>query len=358
MKKLNFAILLSIFLCWNNAQAEDIFGNSELEFVTEDETVSEDTSWRRKDDEDNKFLSSFLSSKITASTAKNINDAEKIFCYTVDYAPADYKGYLINDLALKGSCGEISETGKSLFKNTLFNNNSAYSNNIESCNISPKIMLRFVNGIDYTDVLLSTTKWFQFDTVDEENLVAMYSFTLKVGNGTQNDASIASTVKQVALTYTDSAVDSLISSNYVKAPVFSAWWGSGSENSPCVSPTEEAGFAAALLAALTTGTNAVSSSSVEINIKIEYDWGSVFNNDNPYDFFNGTVKVQGVDTPITGSTVYSKTNEKTVTYKDLAVEALGAIDAAFQTSAEEKLEQEEDYEYTMILSFESVSKNQ
>ena len=156
MKKLNFAILLSIFLCWNNAQAEDIFGNSELEFVTEDETVSEDTSWRRKDDEDNKFLSSFLSSKITASTAKNINDAEKIFCYTVDYAPADYKGYLINDLALKGSCGEISETGKSLFKNTLFNNNSAYSNNIESCNISPKIMLRFVNGIDYTDVLLST----------------------------------------------------------------------------------------------------------------------------------------------------------------------------------------------------------
>lgn len=196
----------------------------------------------------------------------------------------------------------------------------------------------------------TSTKWFQFDTADEENLVAMYSFTLKVGNGAQNDASIASTVKQVALTYTDSAVDGLISSNYVKAPMFSAWWGTGTEGSPCVTPTEEAGFAAALLSALTTGTNAVSSSSVEINIKIEYDWGSVFNYENPYNFFNGTVNVQGVATQITGSTIYSGNQ----TYKDLAIQALGAIDAAFQTAAEESRE-EVDYEYTMILNFESVS---
>jgi flagellar basal body-associated protein FliL len=194
------------------------------------------------------------------------------------------------------------------------------------------------------DPATTTTKWFQFDTADPENLVAKYSFTLSVGD---NNAKLSESLKQVKLTYTDSAVDDLISRNYVKAPMFSAWWGTATEASPCVTPTAEAGFAAALLSALTTGTNAVTGSSVKIYIKIEYDWGSVFNNLNPYEFFNGTVN----DTPITGSTIYSGNQ----TYKDLAIEALGAIDNAFQTAAEESSEVSADYEYTMILNFESVS---
>lgn len=200
------------------------------------------------------------------------------------------------------------------------------------------------------------TKWFQFDTVDKENLVAKFSFTLSVGD---TSAKLSETLKQVSLTYTvtypdstdstkdnDVDVDSLITKGYVKAPMFSAWWGSKTESSPCVTPTEEDKFADALFNALTSGTNAVASSSVTINIKIEYDWGSVFNYDNPYYFFNGNITVENKETPITGSTVYSKTDEKTVTYKDLAIEALGDIEEAFKN---------QDTKYTMILNFESVS---
>lgn len=221
--------------------------------------------------------------------------------------------------------------------------------------VSGKQNINFGSPIDESGNAINNdaTNWFQFDTADPENLVAIYYFDLWVGNGTENDASIASTVKQVKLTYTDSAVDSLISSNYVKAPVFSAWWGDGTEGSPCVTPTEEAGFATALKTALTTTeSTAVSSSSVKIYIKIEYDWGSVFNKKNPYEFFNSVSS---------GSVTYSDNNtpdDETddITYKDLAIDALGAIDAAFQTAAELKDEPNSGYEYTMVLNFESVAE--
>ena len=99
---------------------------------------------------------SFLNNRIPESTAKNINKAEKVFCYTVDYAPAGYEGYVINDLAVKGACGELSQIGKDLIKKSVFDNNSLYSNSKDSCSISPKIMLRYVYGPDYTDVLFSS----------------------------------------------------------------------------------------------------------------------------------------------------------------------------------------------------------
>lgn len=99
---------------------------------------------------------SFLNNRIPESTARNIKKAEKVFCYTVDYAPAGYDGYTINDLAIKGACGELSQTGKDLIKNSVFDNNSLYSTSKDNCNISPKIILRYVYGPDYTDVLFSS----------------------------------------------------------------------------------------------------------------------------------------------------------------------------------------------------------
>jgi hypothetical protein len=56
-----------------------------------------------------KSLSSFISSRLPVSAAKNIEKAEKVFCYTVDYPSADYTGYVVNDMAITGSCGELSK---------------------------------------------------------------------------------------------------------------------------------------------------------------------------------------------------------------------------------------------------------
>lgn len=109
-----------------------------------------------KEDNSNKVLSSFISSRIPLAAANNIEKAEKVFCYTVDYAPADYNGYIINDLAITGSCGELSEKGRKLVKDTILHSSSLYSTSTERCDIAPKIMLRYIHGIDSTDILLSS----------------------------------------------------------------------------------------------------------------------------------------------------------------------------------------------------------
>ena len=103
-----------------------------------------------------KNLSSFISSRLPASAAKNIEKAEKVFCYTVDYHSAEYTGYTINDLAITGSCGELSNDGIEIVKKAVMSNAMAFSTASDNCNIAPKIMLRYFNGIDSTDVLYSS----------------------------------------------------------------------------------------------------------------------------------------------------------------------------------------------------------
>lgn len=154
MRKLYITLIMSVLLPFANAyaQTDDLFD------IDDDDALSAAKADAKQEQqpENSAFLSSFLSNRLPAATVRNINKAEKVFCYTVDYAPADYEGYLINDLALTGSCGELSAEGKDVIKQFLFNNNSLFSNNMDKCNISPKIMLRYIHGVDYTDVLISS----------------------------------------------------------------------------------------------------------------------------------------------------------------------------------------------------------
>jgi len=125
---------------FGDGSAEDVFSSAESEPAENKQVAA---------------VSSFLSNRIPESTARNINKAEKVFCYTVDYAQAGYDGYTINDLALKGACGELSQTGRDLIKKSVLDNNLLYSTSKDNCSISPKIILRYVYGADYTDVLFS-----------------------------------------------------------------------------------------------------------------------------------------------------------------------------------------------------------
>ena len=114
MKKLCMILLLGVLLPFGNAfaQGDDLFDIDEEDSLSGSKVTAE----QNKKADNNSFLSSFLSNRLPASTARNINKAEKVFCYTVDYAQGDYEGYLIDDLAITGSCGELSEEGKNVIK--------------------------------------------------------------------------------------------------------------------------------------------------------------------------------------------------------------------------------------------------
>lgn len=157
MKKTIF-LLTAALICGTMQQVyaadddfEDGLGAGDL-FADEENATIQNS---KQEQQSTKTLSAFISSRIPASSAKNIENAEKVFCYTVDYAAADYTGYTIDDLAITGSCGELSNEGRNLIKDMVLNNNLVFSTAKDACNINPRILLRYINGIDSTDVLFS-----------------------------------------------------------------------------------------------------------------------------------------------------------------------------------------------------------
>lgn len=104
---------------------------------------------------DDKVLSTFLSSRLPAAAARNIEKAEKVFCYTVSYADSQDESYTLNGMSIKGSCGELSANGKKLFNDALWHNTTVFSGSMDNCKIEPKLMLQYIYGPDSTDVLIS-----------------------------------------------------------------------------------------------------------------------------------------------------------------------------------------------------------
>lgn len=153
-----YLIFLMCLLAAASAKAQEAFlDDMGLDFDTaESASESSSAAIQEEPSDSGKALSSFISSRLPASAAKNIEKAEKVFCYTVDYPSAEYNGYKINDLAITGFCGELSKDGIEVAKKAILNNGMAFSTASESCNIAPKIMFRYFNGIDSTDVLFSS----------------------------------------------------------------------------------------------------------------------------------------------------------------------------------------------------------
>ena len=151
-----WGFLIFCFLLPHTVQGAE---NSDLEedYETEDflETEAKEDVQIDKDTSLN-ILSEFLSQNITGATALPIKKAEKVFCYLVDYAEKGFEGYMLNGLAIKGYCGELSKDGQVLVSSSLLNNSLAFSKSKTECRIAPKIVLRYVYGVDYTDVLLSS----------------------------------------------------------------------------------------------------------------------------------------------------------------------------------------------------------
>lgn len=87
----------------------------------------------------------------------NIENSEQVFCYEVSSKPAEFSGYTLNSTAITGFCGVIKPEVKKIILNDLFKSNKNVLFNVrEECVIRPRILLRFIRGIDATDVLLSS----------------------------------------------------------------------------------------------------------------------------------------------------------------------------------------------------------
>lgn len=98
-----------------------------------------------------------ISSAIGQSALENITNAEQVFCYQITNRPDNYTGYTLDGMAIVGFCGIINNELKTMITSELFMNpNNIIFDVTENCIISPKIMLRFVRGVDATDVLLSS----------------------------------------------------------------------------------------------------------------------------------------------------------------------------------------------------------
>ena len=98
-----------------------------------------------------------ISSAIGSSALNNITGSEQVFCYQIANKPENYTGYTIDGMAIVGFCGVINQDLQTLIKSELMMNpNNILFDVTENCVIRPQIMLRFVRGIDATDVLLSS----------------------------------------------------------------------------------------------------------------------------------------------------------------------------------------------------------
>lgn len=112
-------------------------------------------AWRRQDGERLVVLQS-ISDSVGQAGMSNITGAEQVFCYQVENRPAGYTGYTINGMAVTGFCGVLNAELRDMIVKQFFANEENISPVPEKCIIRPKLMLRFVRGVDITDVLLSS----------------------------------------------------------------------------------------------------------------------------------------------------------------------------------------------------------
>lgn len=152
MKKICFYVFCSLFLLGaQNSLAQTTDGV--------DSFKQDKNAWRRKEEiqkETKKEIVQKIKDTVSIHALNNITESEQIFCYTVEKAAKDYTGYTLDGMAITGFCGMLGPKDKDLFIGELLAKDESTSNVVAKCMIEPKVMLRFVKGVDYTDILLSS----------------------------------------------------------------------------------------------------------------------------------------------------------------------------------------------------------
>jgi hypothetical protein len=135
-----------------------------LAFSTVSASAQEDTqafqsdsnAWRRTPEPQGPQITPYMKDSIPPLALKNILEAETAFCYTVTPASPDFDGYTLDGYALTGFCGILPPQERDLFINNYLETDLNTSTVLSSCYVQPRIMLRFIRGVDYADVLYSS----------------------------------------------------------------------------------------------------------------------------------------------------------------------------------------------------------
>lgn len=113
-------------------------------------------AWRRQEaPQDTLTVTPRMKNTISAPSLLNITGAEQAFCYTVEMPQEGYTGYTIDSMAVTGFCGILSKPEMDLFIREFLSKDENVSNVVDQCVIKPRVLLRFMRGVDYSDVLFS-----------------------------------------------------------------------------------------------------------------------------------------------------------------------------------------------------------
>lgn len=116
-----------------------------------------DNAWQRDNGSAQvKMLPQFekLSGKMAMN---NIVNAEQVFCYEVFPNAKNFNGYTLDGFPIRGFCGVLDKKTRDVITPFFFANQSAVDfDKSEKCSMQPKIIMRFVRGVDFTDVLFSS----------------------------------------------------------------------------------------------------------------------------------------------------------------------------------------------------------
>ena len=140
---------------WDNTPAalRDTSGLSDLLPIGEDEAQmfasNNSKGYKEK-------IIPFIKSSISETAAGIITDPEQVFCYEVEKRLKDDKRYTLDGFAVTGFCGELDKGQISTTYSALFTQSPNIITTASQCKIEPKVMVRFVRGVDYADVLLSS----------------------------------------------------------------------------------------------------------------------------------------------------------------------------------------------------------
>ncbi|MBR1648645.1 MAG: hypothetical protein IJ689_03500 [Alphaproteobacteria bacterium] len=146
-----WAMLLMLAVMPISVAAQGLTANANT-ILGEKEVLPQRTSEAPKDKPLTQYVDAFGNLAM-----KNIFEAEQVFCYEVfPYDPA-YEGYALNGYPIRGFCGVRNHAVRDLIAKHFFSTEDSVDfQNTEECMIQPKVMLRFVRGVDYTDVLFSS----------------------------------------------------------------------------------------------------------------------------------------------------------------------------------------------------------
>lgn len=156
LKHLLFAILVTLPIKVHAASADvppELQGMDSFDaFLPISQETGANTTFSTKQ----RDIIPFIHNSIPPIASQILSNSEQVFCYTVTKRDADYSGYTLNNYAITGYCNELDASLLTTSYEALFTQGPNIITAPSDCRIEPRVILRFVRGVDNVDVLLSS----------------------------------------------------------------------------------------------------------------------------------------------------------------------------------------------------------